>query len=100
MEEVRSGHGGVIIASAEFYIKGRRTFPAASVSQWPASCGQKTIPGATVEISLFAPKPDASMLGRPIQSGIKAISIALDRKSYSIAGAENWVWTLTPAAVQ
>ncbi len=81
-------------------ITGTRNFPAASVSQYPASCSMKSIPGSTVEKFLFLTLMDARMLGMPNQPGNQNMSIAADRKSFTLRGAENWVWTYTPTLVQ
>lgn len=81
-------------------ITGSRTFPAASVSQYPASCSMTSIPGASVEKFLFITMMDARMLGMPIQPGNKNMTVAADRKSFTLVGAENWVFTYTPTLVE
>ena len=77
-------------------IEGTRTFPAASVSQWPASCTMKAIPGAKENRMLMVGVIDPVMLGMPMQTGNKNMSISADRKTLTMVGAEGWVWTYTP----
>ncbi len=81
-------------------ITGTRTFPAASVSQYPASCSMKPIPGETVQSNVAITVTNARMLGMPIQTGSKSILIAPDRKSFTMVGSNGWSWTYTPTLVQ
>ncbi|MCX6588927.1 MAG: hypothetical protein NTX13_20370 [Acidobacteria bacterium] len=81
-------------------ITGNQIFPAASASQYPASCSLKPVPGHTVEKSIFLTIMDAAMLGMPIQSANKSMIIAPDRKSFTLVGADNWSWTYTPTIVE
>lgn len=81
-------------------ITGTRSFPAASVSQYPASCSMKSIPGEKVENFILLTLMDAAMLGMPMQAGNKNMTIAADRKSFTMKGADNWVWTYTPTIAQ
>jgi hypothetical protein len=69
------------------------------VSNYPGSCSMRSIPGAKEEAFLFVGVADPAALGMPTHSG-GPIAIAADRKSFSVNGAENWVWTFTPALVQ
>ncbi len=80
-------------------IKGVRTYPAASVSNYPASCSMRAIPGgsenAVVHISVVGPEA----LAMPIIKG-SPLLVSADRKSFSVKGAQNWVWTFTPTLMQ
>jgi hypothetical protein len=60
----------------------------------------KSVPGGTVEKFLFVTIMDARLLGMPIQTGNKNMAVAADRKSFTVAGAENWSWTYTPSVVE
>jgi hypothetical protein len=84
----------------QLQITGSKIYPAASVSQYPASCSMKAVPGGTVEQNLFLTLMDASMLGMPIPAGNKSMSVAADRKSFTLNGADNWSWTYTPNVVE
>jgi hypothetical protein len=88
------------VMGTQIQVTGNRIFPAASVSQYPASCGMKSVPGGTVEKFLFVTIMDARLLGMPIQTGNKNMAVAADRKSFTVAGAENWSWTYTPSVVE
>ena len=83
----------------QIQIKGIRTFPPASVSQYPASCSQVPIKGGKEEVLQYVGGADPQGLAMPIVKG-GPVAIAADRKSFSIKGAENWVWTYTPTLVQ
>jgi hypothetical protein len=89
-----------MISGTTLMITGTRTFPDASVSQYPASCSMKAIRGETVERNVMITVTDARMLGMPIQSANKSITIAPDRKSFTLAGQDGWSWTYTPTLVQ
>lgn len=80
-------------------IKGTRTYPPASVSNYPGSCSMRAIPGGKEEAFLWVAVVAPEVLGMPIMPG-SPVSIAADRKSFSVKGAENWVWTYTPTLVQ
>ena len=80
-------------------IKGTRTYPPASVSNYPGSCSMRSIPGGKEEAHLWVGVVAPEVLGMPIMPG-SPVSIAADRKSFSVKGAENWVWTYTPTLVQ
>jgi hypothetical protein len=81
-------------------IKGTRTYPPASVSQYPASCSMRAVPGGKQEETLHVGsgvQPD--VLAMPNMPG-SPVTIAADRKSFSMRGAGNWLWTYTPTLVQ
>lgn len=80
-------------------IKGTRTFPAASVSNYPASCSMRAIPGGKREVVLHVGGVGPEVLAMPIPKG-GPIEVSADRRSYSVKGAEQWVWTYTPTLVQ
>jgi hypothetical protein len=80
-------------------IKGTRTYPAASVSNYPSSCSMRAIPGGKQEAVLHLGGMAPETLALPNMKG-SPISIAVDRKSFTIKGAENWMWTYTPTLVE
>ncbi len=80
-------------------INGVRTYPAASVSNYPASCSMRAIPGGQEVATLWVGAAGAEALGMPNMKG-SPVTIAADRKSYSMKGAENWVWTYTPTLLE
>jgi hypothetical protein len=87
------------ISSDQIQIKGTRTYPAASVSNYPASCSMSAVPGGKEDVVIWVGLPGPEALGMPNMPG-SPITIAADRKSFSMKGAENWVWTYTPTLVQ
>ena len=88
-----------MISGDQIQIKGIRTFPQASVSQYPASCSMVSVKGGKEEVVQFVGGADPQGLAMPIVPG-GPVAIAADRKSFSIKGASNWVWTYTPTLVQ
>ena len=88
-----------MISGDQIQIKGVRTYPPASVSQYPASCSQVPVKGSKEEVLQYVGGADPQGLAMPITAG-GPVAIAPDRKSFSIKGAENWVWTYTPTLVQ
>jgi hypothetical protein len=89
-----------MVSGTTLMVTGKRTFPAASVSQYPASCSMKSIAGATVQSNVMVTVSDARLLGMPMQSANKSIIIAPDRASFTLVGSDGWSWTYTPALVQ
>jgi len=80
-------------------IDGKRTFPPAKVSNYPGSCSMRSIPGGKEDVIQWLAGADPAGLAMPIMKD-GPIVVSADRKSFSIKGAENWVWTLTPTLVQ
>lgn len=80
-------------------IKGTRTYPAASVSNYPASCSMRAVPGGTQDALLHLGGAAPEVLAMPNMPG-SPVTIAADRKSFTLKGAENWVWTYTPTLVE
>lgn len=80
-------------------INGTRIYPPASVSNYPASCSMRAIPGGKEEAVLWVGLGGAQALGMPNMAG-SPVSVAADRKSFSMKGAGNWVWTYTPTLVE
>jgi hypothetical protein len=80
-------------------LTGVRTFPGASVSNYPASCSMRAIPGGTEEATLTAAPGEPAILAMPMPKG-GPISVSADRKSFTMPGGENWIWTLTPTVVR
>jgi hypothetical protein len=83
----------------QIQITGTRTYPPANVSNYPGGCSMRPIPGAKVEALQWVLGTAPEALGLPIMKGAP-ISVAADRKSFSVPSAENWVWTYTPTLVQ
>jgi hypothetical protein len=88
-----------VLSGDQIQIKGTRTYPAASVSNYPGSCSMRSIPGGKEDESLFVSGAAPEGLGMPIVPGGPLV-IAADRKSFSMKGAGGWVWTYTPTLVQ
>ena len=80
-------------------INGKRTYPPASVSNYPASCSMRSIPGGKEDAVLWVPIGATDMLAMP---GMTAgpVTVAKDGKSFAIKAAGNWIWTYTPTLVQ
>lgn len=83
----------------QIQIKGTRTYPPASVSNYPASCSMRAIPGRKEEVLLWVAGLAPEALGMPIMPNGPFL-VAADRKSFSAKGAGNWVWTYTPTLVR
>jgi hypothetical protein len=83
----------------QIQIKGTRTYPPASVSNYPGGCSMRAIPGGKEEKLLWLGGTGPEALGMPNMKG-SPVTIAADRKSFSMKGAENWVWTYTPTLVE
>ncbi len=88
-----------MVAGGQIQIKGTRTFPAASVSNYPGSCSMRSIPGGKEQATLWVGGAGPEILAAPVMAA-GPVTIAADRKSFSMKGAENWVWTFTPTLVQ
>lgn len=88
-----------VSSAGQIEIKGTRTYPAASVSNYPAGCSMRPIPGGKEEVTQSVPGMSPEVLGMPIMPG-GPVSVAADRKSFSVKGAGSWVWTYTPTLVQ
>ena len=88
-----------MLSSEQIQIKGVRTFPPASVSNYPGSCSMRSIPGGKEDALQFVSGADPQGLGMPNIAGSPVV-ISADRKSFTTKGAGNWVWTYTPTLVQ
>ncbi len=88
-----------MVSNEQIQITGKRTYPPARVSNYPGGCSMRAIPGGTEEALLWVSGAGPEGLGMPDMPG-SPISIAADRKSFSMTGAGNWVWTYTPTLVQ
>jgi len=88
-----------LISGDQIQIKGQRTFPPASVSNYPASCSMRSIPGGKEEVLLYVSGADPQAMAMPNMPG-SPITVSADRKSFSVKGSENWVWTYTPTLLQ
>lgn len=80
-------------------VKGTRTYPPGSVSNYPASCSMRAIPGGREEVIVWVAGVAPEVLGMPVMPK-SPIAISADRRSFSVKGADNWVWTYTPTLVQ
>ena len=83
----------------QIQLEGTRIFPAANVSQYPASCDMTPVPGGKESQILFVTIIDPSVLALPPQ-GNPNVGVSADKKSFSIKSDTNWVWTYTPTVVQ
>jgi hypothetical protein len=81
-------------------IKGTRVYPAASVSNYPGGCSMRPIPGANEAVVVHVAPVDPNILAMPGVAPGGPIAVAADGKSFSMKGAENWIWTYKPTIVQ
>ena len=88
-----------LLSGDQVLIKGTRVYPAAKVSNYPASCSMRTVPGGKEEEILMVGGAGAEVLGMPNVPG-GPVTISADRKSFSMKGTGNWVWTYTPTLVR
>ena len=86
-------------SSDQIQIKGTRTYPPGSVSNYPASCSMRAVPGGREEVIVWVAGVAPEALGMPVNPK-GPIAVSADRKSFSVKGASNWVWTYTPTLVQ
>ncbi len=84
----------------QIQIVGTRTYPAASVSNYPASCSMRSIAGGKEKTYLHVSGMAPEVLAMPMMPPGGPLTISADRKSFTVKGAENWVWTFTPTIVQ
>jgi len=90
-----------LLENEQIQIKGVRVYPAAMVSNYPGGCSMRPIPGAKENVALFVAMVDPGILGMPPEMTKGGpISVSSDGKSFSVKGAENWVWTYKPTIVQ
>jgi hypothetical protein len=80
-------------------MTGVRTFPGASVSQYPASCSMVPVPGGTEEAMVSTAPGEPTILAMPMPKD-SPFKVSPDKKSFTMPGAENWSWTLTPTVVR
>jgi hypothetical protein len=59
----------------------------------------RSIPGGKEEAYLWVAGVGPEALDMPARPG-SPISVAADRKSFSVQAAGNWVWTYTPTLLQ
>lgn len=85
-------------SNVQVVIKGTRTYPAAKVSNYPAGCSMRAIPGGKEETLVGMALVSPDVLGMPIVKEGPVV-ISADRKTFTVKGAENWVWTYTPTIV-
>src|SRR5712671_612831 len=76
-----------MLSRDQIQITGTRTFPPASVSNYPGSCSMRAIPGGTEQTLLVVSAPDPEVLGMP---SMPPVTIAADRKSFSMKTSESW----------
>ena len=88
-----------MISSDQIQLTGTRSYPPSMVSNYPGGCSMRAIPGGKEEMLLWVAIGSPEALGMPNMPG-SPVTIAADRKSFSINAAENWVWTYTPTLVQ
>jgi hypothetical protein len=88
-----------IIADDQIQITGKRAYPAANVSNYPGGCSMRPIPAGSEQSLVWVASSAPEVLGMPNMPG-SPVAIAANRKSFTIKGAGNWVWTYTPTLVQ
>lgn len=88
-----------MLSREQIQITGTRVYPPAMVSNYPGSCSLHAIPGGKEQALVWVAGASAEALGMPNIPG-SPVTIAADRKSFSMKGAENWVWTYTPTLVK
>jgi hypothetical protein len=88
--------------SGQILLDATQTYPAASVSQYPAGCGTMAVPGGTEPAKIVSVGvPDAAILGGPLTvvAGKIRGTIASDRRSFTMTMPNGWVWTYVPTLV-
>ena len=80
-------------------ISGTHTYPAAKVSNYPGSCSMRSIAGAKEQALAVLGGANPGGHAMPMTKG-GPITIAADRKTFFMTGAEHWVWTFTPTLVR
>jgi len=85
-----------VVSDNQIQINGARTYPPARAPNYPASCSLRAVPGKKVEVLLWVAAAGPEVLGMPNVPG-GPVTISADRKSFSLKGADNWVWTYTPS---
>ncbi len=88
------------IDNDQIHLKGVRVYPAAMVSNYPGGCSMRPIPGGKENVTLYVPLVDPQILTMPEMAREGPVSVSSDGKSFSVQGAEEWVWTFTPKIVQ
>jgi hypothetical protein len=88
------------IDNEQIQIKGTRVYPPAMVSNYPGGCSMRSIPGGKENVILFTALVDPQILAMPEMAKDGPVSVSSDGKSFSVKGAENWIWTFTPSIVQ
>lgn len=83
----------------QIQITGTRVYPAAKVSNYPASCSMRAIGGSKEKALLWVAPVGPEALGMPAMAN-GPIAVAADRKSFSVKAAGGWVWTYTPTLVE
>ena len=86
-------------SAEQIQIKGVRTYPAASVSNYPGGCSMRAIPGGKEDAFLWVSGMQPEALGMPIVRDGPFV-VSADRKSLSVKAADGWVWTYTPTLLQ
>jgi hypothetical protein len=88
-----------IASDGQIQLNGVRSYPAASVSQYPASCSMRPVLAGKENKMLHLGPADPAGMAMPMPPG-SPISVAADKKSFSMKGAEQWVWIFTPSVVR
>jgi hypothetical protein len=93
-EHFKSGSSSMT-SPDQIQITGTRTYPAAMVSNYPGSCSMRSIPGSQEQKLIWVAGLGPEVLGMPIMKE-SPVAVSADRKTFSVKGAENWVWTYSP----
>jgi hypothetical protein len=89
--------------SGQITLDASRSYPAASVSQYPAGCGMMAIPGGTEPARIVSVGvPDATILAGPLTAQVGNISLAVagDRQSFTMTRPDGWEWTYVPTLLK
>lgn len=84
----------------QIQLDGVRVFPSASVSNYPASCSMRSIPGGKEKKVIWIAVMPPIVLAMPTNPGEKDRGVSPDKKSFWIKDSDGWTWTYTPIIVK
>ena len=85
-----------IDSGGQILLTGVRIYPPARVSQYPASCKQMAIPGGKEDAMLSLGPGEPAILAMSVPKS-SPISISADRKTFTMPGGTDWLFTFTPS---
>ncbi len=83
-------------SGGQVLLTGVRIYPPAHVSQYPASCKQRAIPGGKEDAMLSLGPGDPAVLAMSVPKG-SPITVSADRKTFTMVGGTDWLFTFTPS---